>query len=571
MQQTADFRNFRPAAVLLIDFVKHSTRPFSEVHVIQNITEHILADTVKALSLTHYLFTHTGDGWMCVLLGDDSARAMDFVNLVFPVLIQKLEPYKQHYRAGMDYGFLHLRQSAVSKSPSHFDAPGIRGARLEAAARPQQILCTDTIRAIFAPHYSGMFTSEPVPVETKDGAILACEVTPLPSPNIRMLVSDLFFSKPERLAKSLLGTKKILIVDDEETVAHVLCELLGRQLGKKRVLAAADGEAALKLFRRDEYIAVITDVRMPYMSGIDLVQRIASIDPDVPVILISGFYDPIGDDHCSVFDSSVMLAIQKPFLVDQLLRGLNFVIALGTPANARSRLRLITDDPAGFLRRIEAIACSMDSIFRVVDTPTDIGHSLLRHKAKRIADEVVRRIVPGGDIVAYLDSAAKQLLKILSLSSVVRPREKLSLNVHLCNMIEDYAKANKKVTLLLDCALDPTPSLVAVQSVALLVAAELVDNALDAVERKGVIMIECRWERANQQLRIEVSDDGPGVPHNILSELFQRGFSTKGVGRGMGLGLIDQACHAFNGLLSHSRDEGKTVFVATFRLPETSM
>jgi DNA-binding response OmpR family regulator/anti-sigma regulatory factor (Ser/Thr protein kinase) len=570
-QQTADFRDFRPATVILFDFVKHSIRPSEEVHVIQNITEHILADTVKTLSLTQYLFTHTGDGWMCILLGDDSARTMDFVNLLFAALGQRLEPFKQNYRAGMDYGLLHLRQSSISKTPSHFETPGILSARLEAVARPQQILCTDTIRAIFFPHYPEMFTSESAPVETKDRIISACEVTPLPLPNVRLLVSDLFFAKADRLAKNLQGTKKLLIVDDEYFLTKTLHMFLGKFLGMDRILTASDGEAALKLFRRDEFSAIITDVMMPYMSGFDLVQRIAAIDPDVPVIFISGYYDPVADKDHPVFDSSVMMAIQKPFSMDQILRSLSFVTAFGTPTNVRSRLRLITDDPTGFLRRIVWIANSVDRIVGIVDDPMDVGHSLLRHKAKRISDEVIRRIVPGGDVVSYLDSAITQLRKISTLSSVARPREKLSLKEHLSNMIEDYTKSNKKVTLSLDCSLVSSPSLVAMQSVALLVTAELVDNALDAVEHKGEILVECRWERANQQLRIEVTDDGPGVPHNMLADLFQSGRSIKGEGRGMGLSLINQACHAFHGMISHSRDDGKTVFVATFRLPEGDM
>lgn len=174
-QQIADFRDYRPAIVILIDFVKHSNRSPAEVHVIQNITEYIMTDAVNSLCLSQYLFTHTGDGWMCILLGDDSARAMDFVNLTFPALRQRLEPYKQAFRAGMDYGLIHFRQSAINKTPSHFEVPGIQSARLESVAKPQQILCTDTVRAIFFPHYPEMFPYDSILVQTKDRIISTYE------------------------------------------------------------------------------------------------------------------------------------------------------------------------------------------------------------------------------------------------------------------------------------------------------------------------------------------------------------------------------------------------------------
>jgi CheY-like chemotaxis protein len=569
-QMIVDFRDFRPGVVILLDFVKHSKRSPAEVHIIQNITEDILNDTVKSLSLTHYLFTHTGDGWMCILLGDDSARAMDFVNLSFTALRQRLDPYKQTFRVGMDYGLLHFRKSEISMTPSHFEVPGIQSARLESAAKPQQILCTDTVRSIFSPHYVEMFSVEPVQVQTKDRDMLAYEVTPLPLPNVRKIVSDLFFAGMERSAKCLQGTKKILIIDDDTGTTDMLQRVMQKVIGVDRVVIAYSGEEALRLFRHDEFAAIVTDVMMPYMNGIDLAYRIAVIDPDVPVIFISGYYDPEVEKDDSAFDSGVVLAIQKPIDFEALFQALCFATAFGTPTNVRSKLRLVTDDPIGFLRRIMWIANVIRHIIRNVDDAEDVGHSLLRHKAKRIADEVIRRIVPGGDVVQYLESAATQLHKILLLCSVVRPLETLFLEEHITNIIEDYTKANKKARFVLDCSLKGAPPLTSIQSVALLVTAEFVDNALDAVKKKGRISVDVRWEKANQQLCIEVTDDGPGVAVNIASNLFLGGQSTKGVGRGMGLGLVNQACKAFHGTTRYVREDNETSFISTLRLPESA-
>lgn len=553
---------------MVLDFVKHSSRSPAEIHVIQSIIESILTDAVNSLNLTQYLFTHTGDGWMCILLGDDSARAMDFVNLSFIALRQRLESYNQTFRAGLDYGLLHLRQSAVGQAPSHFDVPGIQSARLESAAKPQQVLCTETVRAIFAPHYAEMFLTEPVEVQTKDRTMRACEVTPLPLPNVRIVVSDLFFASPDRLGRNLQGTKKLLFVDDEPSTLEFLPHAVREYVDEARLVTAHDGAAALDLFRPGEFMAVVTDVMMPHMSGTELANRIAAIDPAVPVILISGYYNPLEAEDDSVFDSCVVLAIQKPFYVHSLLRALYFASAFGTPTNLRGRLRLVTDDPRGFLRRIEWIADAVHHIVRRVNVAEDVGHSLLRHKAKRIADDVIRRIVPGGDVTQFLEIGATQLRTLQRMSYVVTPSRVLSLEEHLRNMAEDYGTANKKAKVMLSCSLVDAPALTAVQSVALLVAAELVDNAMDAVERKGLVSIDCRWERTNQQLCIEVTDDGPGVPDHGVSNLFRSGRSTRGPGRGLGLGLINQACEAFKGTARYVREDGRTTFIATLRLPE---
>lgn len=89
-QNIVDFRNYRPAAIILVDLVKHSNRPPDEIHVIQSIFEDILTDTIQDLNINESTFNHTGDGWMCTLLGDDSARAMDFCNLALTSLQQRL-------------------------------------------------------------------------------------------------------------------------------------------------------------------------------------------------------------------------------------------------------------------------------------------------------------------------------------------------------------------------------------------------------------------------------------------------------------------------------------------------
>lgn len=565
-QQIADFRNYRPAVVILFDFVKHSARSPAEVHVIQMITEDILADSVKSLSLTQYIFTHTGDGWMCILLGNDSARAMDFVNLSFTALRQRLEPYKQAFRAGMDYGLIHFRQTAISPNPSHFEVPGIHSARLESIAKPHQILCTDTVHAIFAPHYGEMFPSEPLQVETKDRTLVAYDIAPLPLPNIRIVISDLIFADSKRLGKTLCGTKKLLIVDDDPSTMQVLSEILSPYVEEERIVIANDGEDALRLFSPGDFMAVLTDIIMPRMSGIELAHRIATIDPDVPVVIMSGYSEAIRDER--VFESGVVLAFEKPFAVDSILRGLFFAAAFGTPSNLRSRLHLITNDPTGFLRRIERIADAISHILNSANNAQDVGQSLLRHKAKQVADEVIRRLVPGGDVVQYLESAVTQLRKLRLLCTVVNPHKDLSMEEHFQNMAEDYAKANKKANLTLECDMSAAPVLSPIRSVAFLVAAEFIDNALDAVKHKGIISIDVYWERALQQLRIEVTDNGPGVPHDMVSDLFRFGYTTKGEGRGLGLSLVNQACRAFHGTTHYSHEEDTTVLVATFRLPD---
>jgi len=72
---------------------------------------------------------------------------------------------------------------------------------------------------------------------------------------------------------------------------HVLDEL------GHRTVTASSAKAALDLFAAQKFDLVVTDYKMPDMSGIVLIQRLRVLNPAVPVILISGFVTVLGLDE----------------------------------------------------------------------------------------------------------------------------------------------------------------------------------------------------------------------------------------------------------------------------------
>jgi len=78
----------------------------------------------------------------------------------------------------------------------------------------------------------------------------------------------------------------ILIIDDEKAIRKTLTEILSFE-GYK-IDEAADGEEGLKKFRDKNYDAVLCDIKMPKVDGIDFLQKAVEINVDIPVIMISG-------------------------------------------------------------------------------------------------------------------------------------------------------------------------------------------------------------------------------------------------------------------------------------------
>lgn len=80
--------------------------------------------------------------------------------------------------------------------------------------------------------------------------------------------------------------KRVLVADDEESIGHLLVGQL--ELHYFAAVAVADGLQALKELHQRHFDAVITDLHMPYLNGLDLLRQCHLVWPQLPVILISG-------------------------------------------------------------------------------------------------------------------------------------------------------------------------------------------------------------------------------------------------------------------------------------------
>jgi DNA-binding response OmpR family regulator len=109
----------------------------------------------------------------------------------------------------------------------------------------------------------------------------------------------------------------LVIADDEAPIRMVVGERL-RSAGFT-VLEARDGEEALDLIRQHLPVAVITDLQMPYMNGLELCTalRAESSTASIPVLLLTARGHVLSDDAIS--RTSIKRIMSKPFGVRELL------------------------------------------------------------------------------------------------------------------------------------------------------------------------------------------------------------------------------------------------------------
>ena len=115
---------------------------------------------------------------------------------------------------------------------------------------------------------------------------------------------------------------KILVVDDMPLMRHVLINML-RQLDYKNVVEATDGQQALKILRQQKFDLVITDLHMPKVDGVNLLDNIRHDQALVDLTVIMVTCEDNADTVKQVIKAKVSGFIIKPFNMNVLSAQLN--------------------------------------------------------------------------------------------------------------------------------------------------------------------------------------------------------------------------------------------------------
>lgn len=83
----------------------------------------------------------------------------------------------------------------------------------------------------------------------------------------------------------------VLIVDDEKIEREGLKYLLSREEGERTVFEAANGKQALQVLRSEDIQLLLTDIKMPHMTGLELSKKAKEENPNLQIIIFSGFSD----------------------------------------------------------------------------------------------------------------------------------------------------------------------------------------------------------------------------------------------------------------------------------------
>ena len=111
-----------------------------------------------------------------------------------------------------------------------------------------------------------------------------------------------------------LKDKNVLIVEDGQDIRDIMSSIFSKLF--HLTTTAVDGVDGLNKFKESKPDIVITDIRMPNMNGNEMIEKIRELDPNIPIIIVSG--------HGRMIKKNIQadLLMEKPINFDKLVRSI---------------------------------------------------------------------------------------------------------------------------------------------------------------------------------------------------------------------------------------------------------
>jgi DNA-binding NtrC family response regulator len=126
---------------------------------------------------------------------------------------------------------------------------------------------------------------------------------------------------------------RILIIEDESAIRRVLVKILTEENSQYQVFEAEDGLTGTEMIKKDDFDLVLCDIKMPKMDGVEVLEAVKKIKPEIPMVMISGHGDldtAVNTMRLGAFDY-----ISKPPDLNRLLN---------TIRNALDRKQLVVEN-----------------------------------------------------------------------------------------------------------------------------------------------------------------------------------------------------------------------------------
>lgn len=360
----------------------------------------------------------------------------------------------------------------------------------------------------------------------------------------------------------------ILIIDDEKGMRDSCCQVLAKD--RYRAEAAENGNSGLQKIRQIQPDLVLVDLKMPGISGMELLGKIREIDPNIVSVVITG-YATI-ESAVEAMKRSAYDFLPKPFTPDQLRivirRGLEKRRLALESARLQQEKDMMKENFITLVsHQLRSPLVSIQQYFEVI-LGGFVGEVAGKQKemvkgASKCIDELLKLVkdwlnmshIEAGNLTDNLESVplAAVLYEIMELLKLLGEAKKITLQTDLG---------------------DNLPVVTGNRESLKQAFTNLISNAIEYNREGGMVTVSAREQ--DNHLVVEISDTGVGISQGNLGFIFEEFFrvknkETRGIsGSGLGLPIAKRIIKAHNGFIRVVSELGKGSTFSVF-LPKAEV
>ncbi len=352
----------------------------------------------------------------------------------------------------------------------------------------------------------------------------------------------------------MLHEPYILIVDDDAALLQALPQALYLRMDGVKVDTCDSAQTALERIQERDYDAIVSDIKMPGMDGLALLERIHELRPDTPTLLITGH----GEENLAIqaLRGGAYDFIQKPIERDYLVAALRRAIQtrqlrrqvveqqLALELYARSLEQKVQERTQELVEANTAKDEFLSIASHELKTPLASLKGmtqLLRRRFERSASPEVANLQRIERSVRRMEVLVNDLLNtsLLETGMFVLQCQRCDLVALCSNVIEEYEMGTGPAwSLTFDAPNESIEVEVDVERIGQVIL-NLLSNARKYSSAGSPITMTL--QRAGDACVLSVRDEGVGIPTERLPHIFERFYRVPGVavqtGSGIGLGL----------------------------------
>ncbi|MBF0224923.1 MAG: response regulator [Desulfobacterales bacterium] len=337
---------------------------------------------------------------------------------------------------------------------------------------------------------------------------------------------------------------RLLFADDEVGFLEALSKRL-----KKRNLSpeiCSSGEQCLEILKNKEMDVVVLDIKMPGMSGIDVLLKIKEQYLKTEVILLTGHAN--SQDGVEGIKSGAFDYLTKPIELEHLISKINQAydkIVRQEEKKKEAEFKVRLEKQMIATERLVSLGTLASGVAHEINNPLAIinesaGWMKLLLKRKEIAELPIKADfeLAIGKIEKGIERAKRITHQLLSF---VRKSDSSVSEVNLKDLIEEVnqltgkSASNKGIDI--NLKVEPEMSLIVSDPYKIRqVLINLVNNAIQSIDKNGKIIISLVNEP--KFVLISIQDTGQGIPKENFNKIFEPFFTTKPPDQGTGLGLF---------------------------------